>query len=134
MRSHVHPGVEVTLRVDGKDLVEHEDEEAKDDDGCFREGRISHTVVRYVEVVAGATFSIELRFEPGFEFRKDSIISTYILDGGRAPTAEVLQPIRGLQGPRSVSTLDYKEDGKWCGRTMAFAELQTSECAFVFNV
>lgn len=66
------PGVEVTVVVDRKDLHEYRDSDTVDKEDF---------VIRYIEVVDGADFAVNIKTSMDFEFKGDVLSSQVSIDG-----------------------------------------------------
>ena len=75
MKSPAYPGLSVSLRVGDYDLYEYEDTEADD----TQDGQ--KTVVRYVEAVPNARFTIEYRVARRFRYKNLYMRQLVRLDG-----------------------------------------------------
>lgn len=73
MRADCLPFAQVTVRVNGRDLEEHQTEPAD-------EANLTKATT-YVECVAGAEFSVHLLLEPGFAYVRDQLNFSVHVDG-----------------------------------------------------
>lgn len=122
MKHPLRPDVSVTLRVNGQDLKEYENEEepAEEVDGCTE-------VVRYVESVVDANFSVEMQVAPS-RVRCDYELTVY-LDGKWVAGSLYQDSKTKTPGKVSVDGTTLYTDGQYRYAKFAFAPLHTSEFA-----
>ncbi|KLU86303.1 hypothetical protein MAPG_05318 [Magnaporthiopsis poae ATCC 64411] len=95
------PGLEITVRVDGKRAIEHDDDAAYDEpcDVDF-DSPNGVRVVKYVEAVSGAPFCVRLERSRNFVFRGHHIGWSISVDGGPEWWLQEISarnPVRGAQ-------------------------------------
>lgn len=73
MRADCLPFANVSVRVNGKDLIEYQTEGASDDDPMV--------ATTYIEAVEGAIFDVCVNLEPGFAYAKNHLSNEMSLDG-----------------------------------------------------
>ncbi|KAK3072402.1 hypothetical protein LTR53_006895 [Teratosphaeriaceae sp. CCFEE 6253] len=113
-------GMEITIDVAGKDLLEYDDDENDPADTA--------TVSKYVEAVSGAEFGIAFRFKPGeYPFGDDRIEYNYYVDGTCAKKqTHRLKNIRS--GHRMVKHGAVREShNTWVSQAMLFSELTVGD-------
>ena len=76
MRIDCLPGVSVTIRVDGRDLLEYNTDEVDEDDNTVSSA--------FVEALPGANFSVELILGKTFPYKRNDLSFDVHLDGAWA--------------------------------------------------
>ncbi|EMC99084.1 hypothetical protein BAUCODRAFT_390870 [Baudoinia panamericana UAMH 10762] len=114
------PGLEVNLCCEGKTLPEYDDE-------SFTPQANKNT--KYVEVVNGATFSVEFRFLPNFPYITEDTQIQVKLDG-KFGRANLLSPSQMVAyRSNQIDSIPSYNKGSWTKQMFKFADLSTDDHA-----
>ncbi len=76
------PGLEVTIRIDGVDLQEYEDDEEQEvAGGPIAEYQASRTITKYIESISDKEFAIQIKLLPGFPMTSATLETPIHIDG-----------------------------------------------------
>jgi hypothetical protein len=116
------PGIDASVRVDQKDLQEHRDADEHEE---------SNEVIRYVEAVEGANFSVRVHFRQTFGYAASSDISFGLFVDSVRVRRGILYGETITQQPQGqtveISGLEVGSGDDWKLRRLQFGSLEIGE-------
>lgn len=112
-------GIEVTLRVDGEDLKEYDDDTS--------EAILKHSLSKYVECTSGAIFAIGIQSTPKFRYKREDLDCIVYLDGEKAIAHVVDRETLSVKSSTAIEGVLQNVDGATVLERFTFAQLHTSE-------
>ncbi|CAJ2511373.1 Uu.00g069980.m01.CDS01 [Anthostomella pinea] len=122
------PGLEVTVRVAGADLPEHDDPHGQEIESAAANS--APAVCKYLECADDAEFHVHIRVHPDYEwgYRNHSLVARTYVDGKRirgevmrAVDTQYVPAVRNVLGQEVYSNLS----GLWSLRRFKFAVVDT---------
>ena len=126
MKCEAYPGLVVKLKMDGKDLQEYDDE-SFDEDAAEN----ANTTVKYVEAVAGAHFTVNLRAHSHFAHKNNDLRMAVLLDGKLLTGSVYRAQPEVWYVKKTVKGLERKTQSGWQMEKLTFADLATSMLSLV---
>ncbi|KAF7960662.1 hypothetical protein EAE96_000336 [Botrytis aclada] len=125
------PGLEFHFEVNGERVDEYDDnEEVETKPGPVGEYQSSRTVVKYIEAVTGATFSIKCSVSSGFEMNSPNLTMHVFVDGkfseGKVVGPRYIGSTICFNGPHSFHPMSRDSAERHTMQSYRFSELDIS--------